>query len=305
MSDFDFSQFYKKSTENTPSSLSLMDSSTPKKRSSRKKKSDSTENDSTEVIIPPIKDITSATFMSTSTPYTAAFTDTTAQLDNAIFEVDTLNTSLCTDLQTIRGSKTLKNKYTAITNITDTMATLINAKLTAIKEKNNTRYKAIEYEIKRQQIMKSQLNDQDENQQIANMYNAFINTPVGVGPSLAPSLQDLTVANGIADMRMPIGSDQMSGDYVAGGTPAQNRMILEAKGQIDTVLCYDASSGNRWFDVVDKNTRQPVPNVEKPDESNIYEIDINIRGGYAKDPNRGVTYPLVVVNSGSSDMNGY
>jgi len=309
MADFDFTQFYEKPGESKKVPLNVQidqseDSTPPKKRSYRKKKTDTSE--STDVaVIPPIDQITSATFITTSTPYTAAFTDTTTQLDNAIVEIDTLNSSLFTDLQTIKGSKTLKNKFNTIVGVTEVMGGLINTKISAIKEKNNIRSKALDYELKRQQLMKNQTNEQDENQQIANMYNAFINTPVGVGPSLAPSLQDLTVANGIADMRMPIGSsDQMGADYMAGGSPAQNRMILEAKGQIDTVLCYDAASGNRWFDVVDKNTRQSVPNVEKPDESTIYEIDINLRGGYAKDPNRGVTYPLVVIN-GNSDMAGY
>ena len=44
-------------------------------------------------------------------------------------------------------------------------------------------------------------------------------------------------------------------------------MLLEAKGAIETVVYYDQSSGNRWFEVLDRNTRQPVPNVEKPDDS--------------------------------------
>ena len=111
MADFDFTQFYEKPGETKKVPLNVQineseESAPPKKRSYRKKKTDTSEN--TDVaVIPPIDQITSATFISTSTPYTAAFTDTTTQLDNAIVEIDTLNSSLFTDLQTIKGSKTL------------------------------------------------------------------------------------------------------------------------------------------------------------------------------------------------------
>jgi hypothetical protein len=76
-------------------------------------------------------------------------------------------------------------------------------------------------------------------------------------------------------------------------------MLLEARGNIETVVMYDESTGNRWFDVVDKQTRQSVPNVERPDNTYIYDLDINIHGGYAKDSNLSKVYPLVVVNADS------
>ena len=82
-------------------------------------------------------------------------------------------------------------------------------------------------------------------------------------------------------------------------------MVLEAKGAIDTVVVYDDATGNRWFDVVDKVTRQPIPNVEKPDPTYIYDLDINVRGGFAKDSNRNVTYPLIVVHGNDTSITEY
>jgi hypothetical protein len=87
--------------------------------------------------------------------------------------------------------------------------------------------------------------------------------------------------------------------------PAQNRMILEAKGAVETIVVYDNATGNRWFDVVDKVTRQSVPNVERPDNSYIYDIDINVRGGFAKDSMRNKIYPLLVLNAESDSINQY
>jgi hypothetical protein len=48
-----------------------------------------------------------------------------------------------------------------------------------------------------------------------------------------------------------------------------------------------------------------MPNVEKPDSSYIYDLDINVRGGFAKDGNRGVSYPLICINGGDSSIIEY
>ena len=50
---------------------------------------------------------------------------------------------------------------------------------------------------------------------------------------------------------------------------------------------------------------QPVPNVEKPDSTYIYDLDINVRGGFAKDSNRNVTYPLIVVHGNDTSITEY
>ena len=59
------------------------------------------------------------------------------------------------------------------------------------------------------------------------------------------------------------------------------------------------------YEVVDKVTKQPVPNVEKPDNNSVFDLDINTRGGFAKDSNRNVTYPLIVLNGGDTSMLEY
>ena len=62
---------------------------------------------------------------------------------------------------------------------------------------------------------------------------------------------------------------------------------------------------NRWFEVLDKTTGQPMPNVEKPDDTYIYDLDINVNGGFAKDSNRNTTYPLIVVGGNNQNMSDY
>lgn len=247
---------------------------------------------------------TSMSYIQDNIPYQIAYRETNQQLDESIMQLNAIGGELMSDLQMVRASKTLKNKYNIINDMTENTVGVINAKIAAIKEKNNTIGKVNDLEIRRVKELKIQASQEDDNTRIANLYNAFVNTPIGAGPAvLGPAIQDTMLVGGANNMqRVSIGDDQAAWEQSL--NPAERRMTLEAKGVIDTVVVYDEATGNRFYQVVDKNTRQPVPNVETPDASDIYNLDINVRGGFAKDSNRNAIYPLVVVNSNNSNSNG-
>ena len=250
---------------------------------------------------------TNLNFLQSDMSYMTAYQETNDQLDSAIKELNMLGGEVMNELMNIKSSKTLKNKYNYINDMSSTVTNIISAKINAIKEKNKTINDVNNMELKRMKELKINTVEEDDNTKIANLYNAFINTPIGANPAqniLGPSLTDMTLVGGAPDMsRVSIGNDQASWEQSL--DPAQNRMVLEAKGMIETIVMYDEASGNRWFEVVDKNTRQPVPNVEKPDDSYIWELDINVNGGFARDSNRNVVYPLIVVNGQDKSILDY
>lgn len=273
----------------------------------RKKKEETNQSQQQMIVAPPVAS-SSMSYVQENIPYASAYADTNKQLDDSIAQLDILSGELFGELQNVRNSKTLKNKFNYINDMTATMSNLISTKITAIREKNKSINDANHLELSRIKELKTTINQEDDNTRIANLYDAFINTPIGVGgrSPLAPSMQDMVMPQSSAsDINYyNIGGMNDQQIWEANLTPAQNRMVLDAKGMIDTVVMYDEASGNRWFEVIDKSTGQPVPNVEKPDSTYIYDLDINIRGGYAKDSNINKTYPLVIVNSDSS-MNKY
>ena len=279
---------------------------------SGKKKSSKKKTTSTEVAIvnsnPPVAE-TSMSYLSANIPYAQAYIDTNKQLDESIAQLNMLGGELMGDLNAVRASKTLRNKYNYINDMTETATSIISSKIAAIKEKNKTINDINHLELTRMKELKSQANAEDDNARIANMYDAFVSTPVGIGGSpmsvLGPNMQDImmpSMGQGF-DRGVIGGTDQAS--WEASLDPAQARMVLEAKGAIETVVMYDETSGNRWFEVVDKNTRQPIQGVEKPDPTFIYDLDINLRGGFAKDSNRNVVYPLVVISGQDQSIMNY
>lgn len=298
---FNVSSFIEGSEDNKNFTLQQeiipVESTVPAPKRSRKKK------DEVEVL-PGAVPQTSMSYIQDNIPYQMAYNETNQQLDTAIQQLDMLGGEMMQDLQMVRASKTMKNKYGYINNMTENAVGIINAKISAIKEKNSTISKVNELEIRRIKELKLQQSQQDDNTRIADLYNAFISTPIGMGPApLGPSFRDMTLVGGAPDLaRMSIGDDQSQ--WEQGLDPAGRRMLLDAQGAIETVVVYDESTGNRWYDVVDKQTRQPVPGVEKPDPESVYNLDISIAAGIAKDSNRNAIYPLIVIN-GNNSINQY
>ena len=301
---FNINKFVKGSEEFTDHQLEpvvvveTIDNSKKKKA----KKNELTTTQSTTIAVPS----TSMSYIQENIPYASAYAETNQQLDETIAQLNMLGAEIVTDLNMVRSNKTLRNKYNIVNEMTQTATSIIGAKLSAIKEKNSTINSINKLELDRLKQVKVSASEEDDNTRIANLYDAFVNTPIGAGPGvLGPSMQDI-IANGQSGSSVPmmsLGSDQQA--WEAGLNPAENRMLLEAKGTIETIVMYDSITGNRWFEVVDKMTRQPVPNVEKPDSSYIYDLDINVRGGFAKDSNRGVSYPLICINGGDASITEY
>ena len=239
---------------------------------------------------------TSMSYLQENIPYATAYQETNQQLDDSINQLNVLGSEIFSELQNVRASKTLKNKYVYINDMTSTAANIINAKISAIREKNKSINDVNHLELSRLKELKSKEANEDDNTRIANLYDAFIHTPIGAGPvNLAPSMPDLITVNGTNLPHSSIGGDNQA-IWEQNLNPAENYMVLEAKGIAQTVVVYDKESGNRWFDVIDKNTKQSIPNVEKPDNSRVYDLDINLRGGFARDSNQNIVYPLIVLN---------
>ena len=273
----------------------------------RKKKNEVVKGGSTSIAPANAPENNNLNFLQSDISYMTAYQETNEQLDSAIKELNMLGSEVMGELVKVKSSKTLKNKYNYINDMTATVTNIISTKIGAIKEKNKTINDVNNMELRRMKELKIDTSQEDDNARIANLYDAFVNTPIGTygGQNiLGPSLADMTLMGGAPDMnRMAIGNDQAQ--WEQGLNPAENRMLLEAKGLVETVVFYDQTSGNRWFEIVDKNTKQPVPNVEKPDDSYIWELDINVNGGFAKDANRNVIYPLIVVNGQDKSILDY
>lgn len=232
-----------------------------------------------------------------NTSYIESYGETNNLLRTSIGQIDQLQSELKGELDTVRTSKTLKRKYDYISALSSTASALINTKVSVIKEMNKVITDSHNLDLKRMKDLKVTENQVDDDKRIMDMYQAFISTPVGNGPVLGPNMTDMTLMSGVSNMvRADLGQDSYE-TYTQNVSPTQNMMRLEQNPDIKTVVVYDASTGRRWFDVMNVRTGDSVPNVNKPDAMFLEDTTIDVRNQIARNTNLDLTYPLIVLNN--------
>lgn len=235
--------------------------------------------------------------------YIDTYGETNNLLRGSIGQIDQLQLEVKSELDNVRSSKTLKKKYDYISMLSSTASTLISTKVSAIKEMNKVITDSHNLDLKRMKDLKVAENQVDDDKHIMDMYQAFISTPVGNGVSLGPSMGDMTLVNGVSNMvRADIGNDSYN-SYSQNISATQNMMRLEQNPDVKTVVVYDASTGRRWFDVMNIRTGESVPNVNTPDPMFLEDTTIDVRNQIARNTNLDLTYPLIVLNN--SNMTEY
>lgn len=243
-------------------------------------------------------------FLESNEPYEKKFQETTNILRSAIVQIDVGMTELKQDIEDIRHSKTMRNKYTYLSNLQQSMGNMIANKISAARELNNTISKCQDLEMKRYKEVKaiSAADNQNDDIKVMEMYKAFVNAPVNTSP--LPNISQTAVAGSVAPNSMSIGNmDAAYANYVNNLTPAQNMMYLESNPNVKQVVVYNHETGARYFEIMDMSTGQVIPNAEKHDSMFLEDVDIDFKNKVARNVNIGETYPLVEV--GKQILNEY
>lgn len=240
----------------------------------------------------------------TNEPYKDAYVETDNMLRTAIVQIDIMNNDIKSELDQIRGSKTLKKKYEYISELSSTASTLLGTKISAIRELNKTITDCHNLEMKRIKELKLEQNEQDDDKKILDMYNAFISTPISTGYNpLGPSASDLTLVNDMSGIvRADAGVDAGYGNYINNLTPTQNRMRMENNPNVQTVVVFNQETGQRFFDVIDRTTGESIPNISKPDDFLLADVTINVNTMTARNTNLDISYPLIIIGGNNDSI---
>ena len=235
--------------------------------------------------------------------YASSYAETNNLIRGAIMQADELSSEIKQDIDSVRASKTLKNKYTYLTNLTASAGSLLSTKIAAIKELNSTITQAHNLELNRMKAMKLDEKAENDDMRMMDIYSAFVNTPIGAYTPPAPNIQDLTLGinnptGNVSGVEMVVNSQQNP------LTPEQNRMRMESNPNIQTVVRYDQTTGQRAFDVIDKMTGTSIPNYPRPDNFLLEDTTIDVHTGIARNRNVNAVWPLVV-NGSNTFINEY
>ena len=84
-------------------------------------------------------------------------------------------------------------------------------------------------------------------------------------------------------------------NYINNMTPQQHMMALENNPNVKQVIVYNERTGQRYFEVMDLSTMQPVPNTDKMDIMLIDEFELDLKNKVARSVNMNITMPLIVI----------
>lgn len=238
----------------------------------------------------------SPTEIVSGTNYRKSYAESTALIRSVIAQADDLSSSINKDLSDIRNSKTLKSKYTYITNLTSSSGSLLSTKVAAIRELNSTITQIHNLELNRLKTLKEDKSDQNDDMRMMDLYNAFVNAPLGTYTPQVPNAQDLTLGVNSADVNA-VEMISPSMGPTGGLTPEQRRMRMETNPNIQTVVRYNQTTGQRGFDVIDKTTGESVANYPRPDAFLLEDTTIDVAGGIARNRNINMVWPLMLEGS--------
>ena len=91
----------------------------------------------------------------TTENYAESYNETNNIIKSAIAQADELSYEIKQDIDAVRSSKTIKNKYTYLTNLTASASALINTKIAAIRELNSSITNAHRFELDRLKALKA------------------------------------------------------------------------------------------------------------------------------------------------------
>lgn len=228
--------------------------------------------------------------------YSSTYGETTNLLRGAIIQADQMAGEIQEDLDAVRGSKTLKGKYTYITNLTSAKASILSTKIAAIREMNSSITQSHNLELNRMKALKLDQKNENDDMRIMDIYSAFVNQPVGVYTPPTANIQDLTLGVNSPNGAVA-GVEMISPSQTGALTPEQNRMRMESNPNIQTVVRYDQSTGQRSFDVIDTSTGMSVPNYPRPDNFLLEDTTIDIHSGIARNRNVNSVWPLILMGS--------
>lgn len=236
--------------------------------------------------------------------YADTYQDTTNWLKTTVAQADELAADIKSELDQIRSARTLKGKYTYITNMSSALSAVLGTKIMAIREINSTIKNINDQEYRRYKDNRA-IETQDDNKMIMDMYNAYIHTPVGTADSAyrQPTTLDITAGLNVVpverDKNDPKAADTGFNAYMNNLTPEQNLMLQESNPDIQQVIVYDQASGKKYFDWINIRTGESVPNMPATDPMFLEDYTIDPKTRLARNLNLNKTLKVIYKNEGA------
>ena len=238
-------------------------------------------------------------------PTAYTYMETTGMLRETLGQIDSLNSELMQEFQMVRGNRTMKNKYNVLVGLSENVGSLLSNKISAIREINSSISKANELDYKKLKDIKAAQSVMDDDKYIADLYkSAMANPQMNPVSPVFPQVDASIFGSGIVRAQtpvemtngMPIDTSYLS--YQSRLTPEQNSWRFEDNPAVQQVLVMDDATGNKFFQYMNTQTGEVIPNMPTYDENIVADCTVDRDKMIAKNTNLNQIFPLVIINQG-------
>lgn len=281
----------------------VKDDSGAKKKRGRPKKEDS---NSLVVSASSSPDTTDNTATVGAAPAIYNYYETTGMLYDTLNQIDTLNSALLQEFESVRHNRTMKNKYNTLVGLSENIGALIGNRINVLKEINSTITKSGDLDYKREKDNRAAMASLNDDKYVADMYKAFLQNTNNMNSDMPyPSVDPSIFGSGIIRAELPSTGQNNGGiadaqylNYLSNLSPEQNLMRYEGNPNVKQVVVFDAATGSRMFQMMDMSTGTVIPNVPVYDQMFMEDTTLDLKNKIAKNINLNETFPIVVINEG-------
>ena len=234
-----------------------------------------------------------------------SYAQTSGLLHETLGQIDAINAELVKEFEMVKNNRTMKNKYMVLTNLSENIGSLINNRISTIKEINNCISKSNELDYRKYKDIKAAQSAMSDDKYIADLYQAFMQNPMNKPTNIQMSNPVDPAVYGSGIIRATVSNDQVNSggpidtgylSYLSNLTPEQNLMRYEGDPNVKQVVVYDASTGAKFFQIMNMATGEVIPNVPVYDQMFMEDTTLDLNTKIAKNLNMNETFPIVVIN---------
>ncbi len=238
-----------------------------------------------------------------STIYT--YQETNNLLHETLGQIDAVNGELVQEFNAVRHNRTMKNKYNVLNALSENIGAMISNRISTIKEINNCISKSNDMDYKKYKDIQAAQSAMNDDKYIADIYQAFMQNPQNQAPTYQmPNIDQSIMGSGIIRATVPDGNLAPGGmldagylNYISNMTPEQNLMRYENNPNVKQVVVYDASTGSKFFQMMDMSTGEAIPNLPVYDEMIMEDTTLDLANGIAKNLNLRESFPIIQINN--------
>ena len=247
------------------------------------------------------KEKLTGTVEDTPTEYTYA--ETSNMLRQTLNEIDALNGELVQEFSAVKHNKYMKNKYGTLVGLSENIGSLLNTKISAIRELNSSITKSNDLDFKKMKELKAAQQGLNDDKYISDLYQSFIANKNNIQQQIQLPSVDQSTIYGSGIIRADYNPNTPQGqqdygymNYMANMTPEQNLMRYEKNPNVRQVVVFDASTGAKYFQYMDMSTGQAIPNMPVYDQMMMENTTLDIKNKIAKNNDLHETFDIVIIN---------